>query len=104
MRKLADTSTSTTSRTRLPPKNLGMPLPPWSFLRIDLRPALHSPVFAASATRAQSPSGLRLWSIVGKPFERVFRFSLMPNFEIERGPIERSALTGSPHDLIACHP
>src|SRR5262245_16448310 len=25
MRKLADTSTSTTSRTRLPPKNLGMP-------------------------------------------------------------------------------
>ena len=55
----ADTSTSTTSSTRLPPKNLGIPLPSLVYpLLIDPLLAFHSLVFAASATRTHSPSGL----------------------------------------------
>jgi hypothetical protein len=51
-----------------------------------------------------SPSGLMLWSMVGKPFERVFRFPLMPNFEVESGAIECTTLTSAPDHLIALHP
>ena len=42
--------------------------------------------------------------MIGKPFERVFRFPLMPNFEIERGCVERAAFTRSPHDLLTRYP
>jgi hypothetical protein len=42
--------------------------------------------------------------VIGKPFERVFWFSMMPNFEIEGRPIERRPLSGFANDLVSLHP
>jgi len=42
--------------------------------------------------------------MIGKPFERVFRFSLMPNLEIECGSIEGAAFTRPPYHLLTFDP